>query len=123
MSVYPVLQYADADAALEWLKTAFGFEEKSVMRNDDGTAGHVELRAGDGLVMFGGGGSDERFGDHRGQAWLYVAVGEVDDLHARARDAGAEIVMPPTDQDYGSRDFSARDLEGNLWSFGTYKPE
>lgn len=122
MSVYPVLQYADADAALEWLKTAFGFEEKSVARNDDGSLGHVELRAGDGLVMFGGGGGDERFGDHRGQAWLYVAVPEVDDLHARAVDAGAEIVMPPTDQSYGSRDFSARDVEGNLWSFGTYDP-
>ena len=31
--------------------------------------------------------------------------------------------MGLTDQDYGSRDFSARDLEGNLWSFGTYAPE
>ena len=31
--------------------------------------------------------------------------------------------MAPTDQDYGSRDFSARDPEGNIWSFGTYRPE
>jgi uncharacterized glyoxalase superfamily protein PhnB len=23
---------------------------------------------------------------------------------------------------YGSREYSARDLEGNLWSFGTYDP-
>ena len=30
--------------------------------------------------------------------------------------------MPPTDLDYGSRDYGARDLEGNLWSFGTYAP-
>jgi uncharacterized glyoxalase superfamily protein PhnB len=36
--------------------------------------------------------------------------------------AGAEIVMPPTDQDCGSRDFTARDPEGNVWSFGTYAP-
>jgi uncharacterized glyoxalase superfamily protein PhnB len=27
------------------------------------------------------------------------------------------------DTDYGSRDFSVRDPEGNLWSFGTYRPE
>ena len=27
--------------------------------------------------------------------------------------------MELADQDYGSRDYSARDLEGNLWSFGT----
>jgi len=24
------------------------------------------------------------------------------------------------DTDYGSRDYAARDPEGNLWSFGTY---
>ena len=24
--------------------------------------------------------------------------------------------------DYGSRDYSVRDVEGNLWSFGTYDP-
>jgi uncharacterized glyoxalase superfamily protein PhnB len=52
-----------------------------------------------------------------------VVVDDPDSLHARARDAGAEIVMEPTDQDYGSRDFIASDPEGNLWSFGTYRPE
>jgi uncharacterized glyoxalase superfamily protein PhnB len=26
------------------------------------------------------------------------------------------------DMDYGSREYSARDPEGNLWSFGTYDP-
>jgi uncharacterized glyoxalase superfamily protein PhnB len=36
---------------------------------------------------------------------------------------GAEILMPPTDQEYGSRDYMARDAEGNVWSFGTYAPE
>ncbi|WP_407646997.1 VOC family protein [Actinacidiphila soli] len=37
--------------------------------------------------------------------------------------AGAEVVMPLTDQVYGSRDYTARDPEGNLWSFGTYLPQ
>ena len=36
--------------------------------------------------------------------------------------AGAEIVMEPQNQDYGSRDFSARDPEGFVWAFGTYRP-
>lgn len=45
------------------------------------------------------------------------------DTHcARAVDAGAEIVMELTDQDYGWRDCAARDPEENLWSFGTYDP-
>ena len=30
--------------------------------------------------------------------------------------------MELTDQEYGSRDFAARDLEGNQWNFGTYEP-
>jgi uncharacterized glyoxalase superfamily protein PhnB len=43
-------------------------------------------------------------------------------MHVRAASAGAEIVMEPQDQDYGSRDFSARDPEGFVWAFGTYRP-
>ena len=30
--------------------------------------------------------------------------------------------MGLTDQDYGSREFAARDPHGNVWSFGTYRP-
>jgi len=31
--------------------------------------------------------------------------------------------MELTDQDYGSREFAARDPEGNVWCFGTYRVE
>ena len=59
-------------------------------------------------------------------AGIYIALDDaaaVDTLYARARDAGADILMPPHDQDYGSHDFTARDPEGHIWSFGTYRPE
>jgi uncharacterized glyoxalase superfamily protein PhnB len=52
----------------------------------------------------------------------HAALDDPDALHAMAKRAGAEIVMDPADQDYGSRDFAARDPEGNIWSFGTYQP-
>jgi len=68
-------------------------------------------------------GDDGGFGDRTGQAWLYVVVEDADAHHAQATAAGAQIYRELEDQDYGSRDFSARDLEGNLWSFGTYGPE
>jgi uncharacterized glyoxalase superfamily protein PhnB len=42
--------------------------------------------------------------------------------HARAVEAGAEIVMALRETDYGSRDYAAQDPEGNLWYFGTYAP-
>ena len=57
-----------------------------------------------------------------GPAVVYISLDEVDSMHERAVAAGAEILMAPADQDYGSRDFVARDGEGNVWCFGTYQP-
>ena len=51
-----------------------------------------------------------------------AAVDDVDALHDHAVAAGAEVALELTDTDYGSRDFTLRDPEGNLWAFGTYRP-
>lgn len=53
---------------------------------------------------------------------LYVAVADPDAHYERAKAEGAEIVMAPTDMDYGARNYCARDPEGHLWTFGTYYP-
>jgi uncharacterized glyoxalase superfamily protein PhnB len=50
----------------------------------------------------------------------YVVVSDADEIYARAKAAGAEIVIEI--KDYGGRDFSCRDLEGHLWNIGTYDP-
>jgi uncharacterized glyoxalase superfamily protein PhnB len=125
MNIYPALRYRDARAAIDWLGEAFGFTEKQVHEGDDGAIAHAELTVpGGGVVMLSTEpeGGDPRFGAHAGQGWIYVAIENPDALHDRALGAGADIVMGLTDTDYGSRDFSARDPEGNLWSFGTYAP-
>jgi uncharacterized glyoxalase superfamily protein PhnB len=57
-----------------------------------------------------------------GRTSLYVIVEDPDAVYERAKAAGAEITREPQDMDYGSREFSARDPEGNAWSFGTYDP-
>jgi uncharacterized glyoxalase superfamily protein PhnB len=57
-----------------------------------------------------------------GPSTIYVVVDDPDAHHDRARAAGAEIVRELTDQDYGSREYAARDPAGNVWSFGTYMP-
>ncbi|HYN91371.1 MAG TPA: hypothetical protein VER75_05580 [Thermoleophilaceae bacterium] len=87
-SIYPVLKYDDAHAAIDFLERAFGFERHAVYDGENGGVGHAELRFGDEYVMLG----------------------------------GATIERELTDQDYGSREYTARDTEGNLWSFGTYRP-
>jgi uncharacterized glyoxalase superfamily protein PhnB len=121
-TVFPSLRYRDARRAIEFICEAFGFERGEVYENPDGSIAHAELTYGDGAVMLGTD-RDDSYGSHVGQGWMYVVVEDADAHYARAKGAGAEIVRELEDQDYGSRDYSARDFEGNLWSFGTYRPE
>ena len=87
-------------------------------RNEDGSVGHAELWYGDGAVMLG-----PASGEATPPASVYVVVDDPDAHHDRAKAAGAEITMPLTDQDYGSRDYGAKDPDGNTWFFGTYRPQ
>jgi uncharacterized glyoxalase superfamily protein PhnB len=124
----PFLRYADAPAAIRFLVAAFGFEEKLVVPGEDGAIAHAELTFGKGMVMLGSERRDDDFGMRSpkelggANQGVYIVVDDPDALYERANRAGAEIQMKPTDQDYGSRDFVARDPEGNIWSFGTYDP-
>ncbi|MEU8793066.1 VOC family protein [Streptomyces sp. NPDC048643] len=125
-SIYPSLLYTDAKAAIRQLTEAFGFTELSVYEGEDGSVMHAELVQGNGAVMLGSKGRGGRFDEamkNAGPCGVYIVVDDVDAHHQRAVDHGAEILMAPADQDYGSRDYMARDVEGNIWSFGTYAPE
>ncbi|MFI8217218.1 VOC family protein [Streptomyces sp. NPDC085932] len=124
-SVYPTLLYDDAKAAIRQLTEALGFRELSLFEGEDGSVLHAELTQGNGAVMIGTRGTGSVFDramKGAGTAGVYVVVDDVDAHHRRAVEHGVEILMPPTDQDYGSRDYMARDVEGNVWSFGTYAP-
>ncbi|MER5184270.1 VOC family protein [Streptomyces sp. NPDC002896] len=124
--ICPTLLYADAKAAIRLLTEAFGFTEVAVYEGEDGSVFHAELAYGNGVVMLGSkgrGGIFDQSMKGAGPAGVYVVVDDVDAHHQRAVEHGVEILMPPTDQDYGSRDYMARDAEGNVWSFGTYAPE
>ncbi|MFE4669131.1 VOC family protein [Streptomyces sp. NPDC056716] len=124
-SIYPTLLYTDAKAAVRQLTEALGFTELALYEGEDGAVLHAELVQGDGAVMLGSkgrGGVFDTAMKESGTAGVYVVVDDVDAHHQWALDHGVEILMPPTDQDYGSRDYMARDLEGNIWSFGTYAP-
>jgi uncharacterized glyoxalase superfamily protein PhnB len=126
-NIFPTLRYRDADAAIEWLERVFGMEEKAVHRGDDGVVRHAELRLGTGMIMLGQYREDGWFGSKEPDAeaspqGIYVVLEDVDAHYARAKREGADIFREPADQEYGSHDYSARDLEGNRWSFGTYDP-
>ncbi len=128
----PTLRYRDAPAAIAWLQRAFGFERHAVYEDPDDPAivHHAELRFGSGMLMLGS--ARESLGpewavltpDQAGGATgaIYAIVDDPDAHCARAKAAGAGILREPADQDYGSRDYMARDPEGHVWSFGTYRP-
>ncbi len=129
-TIIPTLRYTDAVAAIDWLCKAFGFKKHLVVPGDDGGIAHAQLVFGNGMIMLGSARADA-FG--KLQAPLdtpgspvpqspYIVVRDVDEHHKQAVAAGAEIVMPPEDQDYGGRLYSCRDPEGNLWNFGSYDP-
>jgi uncharacterized glyoxalase superfamily protein PhnB len=125
-NIIPAIRYRDADAALDWLQRAFGAEPKDVHRQD-GRIMHAELRLGEGTLMFGQHDDAGWMEGHAPDALastisLYVVVPDPDAHHERARAAGAKVVRELQDTPYGSREYSVRDLEGNLWSFGTYDP-
>jgi uncharacterized glyoxalase superfamily protein PhnB len=121
-TLYPLIRYTDAPEAIAFLTDAFGFREREVIANEDGTIAHAELSYGTSVLMLGSDREDHRYGRRAGQGWIYVAIEDPDAHCERARAAGAEIITELHDTDYGSRDYGARDLEGNTWHFGTYRP-
>ena len=131
-TLIPVLRYRDAPAAIEWLCQTFGFEKHLVVPNEDGTIAHAQLSFGNGMIMLGSVLKNEtEFGrlmkqpDEVGGAetqTTYVVVTDADAAYARVKTGEAKIAMEIRDEDYGGRAFSCHDLEGHLWSFGTYDP-
>ncbi len=122
-NIFSAVRYADAAKAISFLVDAFGFTRHAVHTAPDGSVGHAELRLGTGVLMLGSSGAADPANPwSQVSAGVYVAVPDTDAHHARAVAAGAEIVRPLETTSYGSREYSARDLEGHLWAFGTYNP-
>jgi uncharacterized glyoxalase superfamily protein PhnB len=128
--VIPTFRYRDAVTAIEWLCKAFGFEKHLVVPGENGGIAHAQLRFGNGMIMLGSAG-DGHFDAYQkppadvggvGTSSPYVIVADADAHYARARAAGAEILLELEDAGYGGRGYSCRDPEGQVWSFGTYDP-
>ena len=126
-NVFPCLCYRDAKQAIDWLCRAFGFEKHAVYEGPDGSIAHAELRLGPGVVMLGSA-KENHFGlvpptDGKVTQVTYIVVADPDAHCSRATVEGAEIVVLLADMEYGSREYTARDPEGHVWSFGTYRPK
>ena len=122
-NIFPALKCGNAPAAIDWLHKAFGFEKRFVVPGENETVAHAELRNGAGMIMMGSTCAPDPKNPWASAPFgIYVQVKDVDAHYARAKAAGAEIVRPLADTPYGAREYSARDCDGHLWSFGTYDP-
>lgn len=113
VTVTPVLGYPDVRAAVEWLREAFGFEERVRI----GEAHRVQLRVGsDGAIVVAESKGDAPVpvGDASPQL-IKIRVADVDAAFIRARDAGARVIGEPTSYDYGERSCTVADLVGHRW--------
>jgi uncharacterized glyoxalase superfamily protein PhnB len=127
-----MIAYEDPAAAIDWLTTAFGFEERGeryVM--EDGTIGHAELELDGSVVMLATPSRDYQSPrTHRetceaAARWLdnpwvvdglLVLVDDLDAHHARAVASGANVIRPLEDGPDG-RLYTAEDIEGHRWMF------
>jgi uncharacterized glyoxalase superfamily protein PhnB len=57
-----------------------------------------------------------------GTGMLSVCVPDPDAHHAIAVAAGAKIVQPMREEEYGAKGYMVTDCEGNSWYFGNYRP-
>jgi uncharacterized glyoxalase superfamily protein PhnB len=125
-TIFPILRYRDARAAIRWLCAAFGFVERCCIPEDGPFVRHAQLQLGENIIMLGSVRPDDGIVSPQAQGtatqMLAVYVKDPDAHFERAQAAGATIVYPPKDTDFGSREYHALDLEGHPWTFGTYRP-
>jgi uncharacterized glyoxalase superfamily protein PhnB len=125
-TIFPILRYADARRAIQWLCEAFGFVELFSVPESGPLVRHAQLKLGTNIIMLGSVRADDGMTSpavlgSNTQA-LCVYVEDLDAHFERARAAGAEILSAIEDTDFGTCGYHVRDLEGHLWAFGTYLP-
>ena len=114
-SVTPYLTVNGAAKLLEFLKEAFGAEELGRHLGPDGRIAHACTRIGDSFVEL----SDATEQWPATPCALHIYVPDVDAVYQRAVKAGGISLQAPTDQFYGERSGSVKDVCGNNWYIAT----
>jgi uncharacterized glyoxalase superfamily protein PhnB len=119
--IIPYLVCRDVAATMNFLSRAFGFREEMRVETPSGGI-HAEMSLDGQRIMLG-------------QPWpewkmlppaaagsatqgVFIYLPGVDEVHARAAAAGADILQAPKDENYG-RTFTVRDPDGHLWFLTT----
>jgi PhnB protein len=115
-SITPYVIVRGAAQFIEFLKKAFGAEERGRVPNEDGTLGHAEVRIGNRVLMM----FDAKADWPDTPSFLTVYVEDCDAVHHRALQAGATEVTKLSDDPFGNRGSRIRDPFGNIWWIQTH---
>jgi len=111
-SLVPIFSVSDLSKSIEFYTKTLGFQLDFVYGEPQFYAGllkdNVELH----LIS-------KNLRQPAGTGNLSILASEVDDLYQKLLDLKVEILVSPDDRDYGLRDFSCKDLDGNIIAFGT----
>jgi uncharacterized glyoxalase superfamily protein PhnB len=130
-TVIPGMRYRDCLAAIEWLRTALGFEKRAIYMGEGNSVMHAELTFGNGMIMLGSASNCSDYSKYaampdelggREIRNVSLVVSDCDAAYAQAKAAGAEMVFDLEEKDYGGKSFTCRDPEGYLWHIGSYNP-
>jgi PhnB protein len=123
--IHEVFTYLVVDggaAAIDFYTRIFGARETMRLQEPGGRIGHAELQVGPVRLML----ADEHpeVGIRGPRAFggtgvrMHLHVDDVDTLTRRAEEAGATVVLAPTDMDHGERQSRIRDPWGHEWLLG-----
>jgi PhnB protein len=120
--VFPYLCVRGAADAIGFYNRAFGAEELFRLAEPGGRIAHAQLKLGPVTLML----ADEypEFGIQSPQAFggtgttIHLHVDNVDAMAKQAVEAGATVLLEPTDQAHGERQCRLRDPFGHEWLLG-----
>ena len=108
-AIAPILQIADLDRSIDFWKRVMAFEVAWIA---GGEPANIASFCRDQIYLM------VRVEKQPHPCDIYIEVDGIDSYFQRVSDAGAKVVHPLANRDYGMRDGRVEDLDGNQISLG-----
>lgn len=127
-TIIPTMRYARPKEAISWLVDVAGFSVIRAFEDEQGNIVHAELRHGTGALMIGPDVPSEfgklirlpsQVGGFETQI-TYIKVENLKALYEKMLAAKTEVLMALSTREEEGSNFTVRDPQGHVWSFGDY---
>jgi uncharacterized glyoxalase superfamily protein PhnB len=124
----PILRYRDAEQAINWLCSAFGFQVFLKVPGESDRIEHARLTLETNMAMLASmGRPGEDYFSTPTEAGgitqaLILTVSDPEKIYRSAIAAGARIMTPLAEVPFGGKMFSCQDIESHVWVFSNQDP-